>query len=426
MSASVALGGGRRGARSYAPAPVRLHPAALSLWYFASYAALGVYLPWFPRWLEAHGVSGVAMGAVAAIVPAMGLVGPPCFGMLADALAIRTGLLRACCAGAFGGFAIIAAACLLGRSLSYGELFLAVALFSFFRSPTTPLADVLTLDLSRPGAPGARATTYGRVRLWGSLGFLVAAVLAGRLLDPAALAPVPVAIAAGYLAAAVTTLALPPTGAPPSRPIIHDARALLASADVRLFLLASLLAQAAHCAYDLCYSLHLRDCGVAPSLVGIAWAIGVVAEVALMAAPAALLGRRRPSVLLVVALAGASLRWALVAVLRSPALLLAIQPLHALSFALMWLASLAYVRDRAPAHALATAQGLFVASTSAGSVLGLLAWGALYRARGGGVTFAAASVVALSACACAVAFALAPARDARAVPDTLAPGSGGD
>jgi PPP family 3-phenylpropionic acid transporter len=387
---------------------VRPRPVALSAYYFASYAALGVYLPYFPRWLEARGVTGLAMGAVAATLPAMGLVGPPLVGIAADALALRTELLRACASSAFGAFAVVAVAALVGRPLSYVELLAAVLLFALFRAPTTPLADVVALELSRPGA-SKRPPSYGQLRLWGSLGFLVAAVLAGRYLDATATAPLPVAIAAGYFGAALATFSLPAEARAPSRPVAGEARALLASRDVRWFLVASVLAQAAHSAYDLCFTLHLRDRGVAPGLVGFAWAVGVVAEIALMAAPSRLLARRRPAALLAFALGGASVRWALVATVRSPALLLALQPLHALSFALMWLASLAFVRERAPAHALATAQGLFVASTSAGSVLGMLAWGPLYRAYGGAATFGAASIVALAACACAVVFARAPA-----------------
>ncbi len=81
----------------------------LRIYYFASFAALGAYAPFFPRWLEARGVVGVSMGLVAGLVPAMGVLGPPAVGVLADALRVRGSLLRVCSLGACLAMAALAA-----------------------------------------------------------------------------------------------------------------------------------------------------------------------------------------------------------------------------------------------------------------------------------------------------------------------------
>ena len=73
---------------------------ALPLYYLAVFGALGAYLPYFPVWLEARGIEGVGMGAVSALMPALGIVGPPLFGLVADALGLRGWLLRVACIGA--------------------------------------------------------------------------------------------------------------------------------------------------------------------------------------------------------------------------------------------------------------------------------------------------------------------------------------
>src|SRR5262249_24815918 len=130
---------------------------------------------------------------------------------------------------------------------------------------------------------------------------------------------------------------------------------------------------------------------------GLAWAVGVIFEVALMAVAERLLTRFSAPSLVAFALLGASSRWVLLASVRSFAVLLALQPLHALSYSLWWVASLAYVKGPAPAHALATAQGLFLAAVAAGSVSGMLAWGTIYRRAGGVVVFGAAAAIALGA-----------------------------
>jgi PPP family 3-phenylpropionic acid transporter len=377
-------------------------PRTLRLYYFTSFAALGVYLPLFPPWLEARGVRGLAMGVVAATLPAMGIVGPPAFGAVADALALRGSLLRIACGGAFAAFGAIAVAAMAGRPLGLAGLLVAASVFAFFRSPMVQLADVVALELERD-----RAVSYGRLRLFGSLGFLVAAAAAGRWLDPRAPAGLPAVVALLLLGALGSAWLLPAGrgGAPRVPALSGELRRLLAAADVRLFLATAFLSQIAHSAYDLCFSLRLYDLGAPGALVGAAWALGVVAEVGLMAFATPLCARVRPARLVAFGVAGAALRWLLVARVEDPSILLALQPLHALSFAAVWIGFLAWTRARVPGHLLGTVQGVFSASTAAGSVVGMLAWGPLYRRGGGAATFGAAAAVAAVALLVAVRWA---------------------
>lgn len=378
---------------------------SLRLYYFTSFAALGAYAPFFPRWLEAHGATGVGMGAVSALVPALGILGPPIVGLLADALGMRGSVLRVACAGASLSIGALAIAAGASSSLSFVVLFAAVFAYAAFRSPMVMLADVVALERTR-----ASGTTYGKVRLWGSIGFLVAAIVVGRAVDARGPAALPAVIAALLAITAAAAWTLPARPAAPRLPVLPEARALLAAPDFATFLVVSLLSQIAHAAYDLCFSLHLRDLGAGGDLVGAAWAAGVVFEVALMIFAESLLARIAAPALLVIALFGAAARWALIALVGSIPLLLAFQPLHALSFALWWIASLAYVKGRAPAHALATAQGLFSAAVATGAVTGMLAWGAIYRRSGGSTVFGAASGIALLAAVAALLWARRPAR----------------
>jgi PPP family 3-phenylpropionic acid transporter len=157
-------------------------------------------------------------------------------------------------------------------------------------------------------------------------------------------------------------------------------------------------------AYDLCFSLHLRDRGASDARIGVAWAVGVVFEVALMASSDRLFARFSPPRLVLAAVAGAAVRWALIASVPSVTVLCFLQPLHAISFGLWWVASLAYVRERAPSGALATAQGLFSAATALGSVAGMLAWGTVYRSAGGAAVFGGAAAVGLVGASVAAAW----------------------
>jgi PPP family 3-phenylpropionic acid transporter len=371
------------------PVSARLVP--LRVYYFASFAAFGAYLPYFPTWLEARGVQGIAMGIVAGLLPAMGVLGPPSVGLVADALGLRGSLLRVACLGAAASMATLAAGALTG-SLSFAVIVATVVAYGVFRSPMAMLADVVALERAR-----AAGTTYGKLRLWGSLGFLVAALLVGRVLDPRAGGPLPGTIAALLGVAFLASLPLPAKPVVAHLPVAREARALLASRPFALFLGIAVLSQLAHASYDLCFSLHLRDLGASDGMIGAAWAIGVLFEVLLMAVAERLTARVAEPQLVALALFGAALRWTLIGALPSVPALLVLAPLHAVSYALWWVASLAFVKARAPGHALATAQGLFSAAAATGSVSGMLAWGVLYRHAGGAAVFGLAAAISLGA-----------------------------
>ena len=362
----------------------------LRLYYLASFAALGAYLPYFPRWLAARGIEGIELGAIIATSPAMGLLAPPLWGMLADALGLRGAVLRVACAGSFVAFAALSLLCVLGVPLGFTALFAIVIAYAAFRSPMIMMADVVALETVK-----ATGASYGKLRLFGSVGFLVASVAVGRLLDAKELVPLPVAMAGGLLLSLACAWTLPAKGAPPASPALEGARGLLEHRAFPFFLGATFLGQIGHSCYDLCFSLHLADLGAEGPLIGVAWALGVLVEIGLMASAKLLLDRFRAPTLCLVALIGATARWALLSGVRSLPLVLALQPLHALSFALFWVAALAYIRKAAPHHALATAQGLFSAATAAGSVVGMLCWGPLYRRSGGHVAFGVAALTAL-------------------------------
>lgn len=388
------------GACAPSPPTVPSRLLSLRLYYFASFAALGAFAPFFPRWLEARGIQGLSMGALSALVPAMGVLGPPAVGLLADALGLRGSLLRVACLGACLSLGVLAMIGGAGGALSFGVLFVAILGYAAFRSPMVMLADVVALERVR-----AAGTSYGMVRLWGSVGFLAAVLVAGRQIDPRAPATLPAVASALLAVALVAAWTLPASPDAPRLPVVREARALATAPDFAVFLGISLLGQLAHASYDLCFSLHLRDLGATGTLIGAAWALGVVFEIALMAFAEPLVARFSGPPLIAVALFGGAVRWALLARLRSLPVLLALQPLHALSFGLWWIASLAYVRRRAPGHALATAQGLFSAALAAGSVAGMLAWGAIYQRSGGGAAYRAAAVIALAAAALATLWA---------------------
>ncbi|MCU1279040.1 MAG: transporter, partial [bacterium] len=173
----------------------------ISAYYFTFFGALGIFLPYFSLWLVGRGIAPSEATRILSFVPLMSLLVPPLIGLAADARRLRVWLLRILSLVTFLAF--------LGffRAHARSELYVATACFALFRAPLTSLVDATTLAHVRH-----HGGSYGRIRLWGSLGFLVAVVGAGVLAERAGVG-VLVGVSAWALAAcAAVAFAMP---APP-------------------------------------------------------------------------------------------------------------------------------------------------------------------------------------------------------------------
>jgi PPP family 3-phenylpropionic acid transporter len=372
----------------------------LSVFYFLSFGVLGMHAPYFPLWLEAHGFYGLTMSAIAALSPAMSFLGPPLVGALSDARGARGNLLGAACVLSASAMAGLCLAEAMGQSRLFGLVFAAVLIYSGCRSPIILLADRIALE---------HGGNYGRRRAWGSLGFLVAVSGFGSFCPPGLWRWLPGMLAVALALAFLASLRLPRVSGQVPAPTSGQVRRLLGRRSFVVFLVCSGASAASHVSYDLCGSLFFRDLGASGKTIGLLWTSGVVAEIALMAA-ASTLRALRPELLLTVAYGGGALRWFLTSQLVSTALAFFVQPLHALSFGLVWLSSLEYVRSSSEPGTLGSAQGLFMAANACGGVVGMLLWGPLYASRGGASVFALATGGALGAAALAYVGLYRPAQ----------------
>jgi PPP family 3-phenylpropionic acid transporter len=386
---------------------------ALRVYYFSAFGAMGVLLPYLPTWLDALGFHGFRMGLVVALRPVAMIVSPLLFGLLADRLGLRGSLLRWACFGAIVATSLLT---LLGalEMLNFAAVFGLLLVFSVLRAPLTSVADATTLESPHH---------YGPVRLWGSLGFLVAALWAGHCFDLGSSTSFPLAITLALVLAWAATFLLPARRVEPPRPILAEARRLIRRYDFVALLLVVAGWAFSHSAYDLCISLHLADLGAEHGTIGVAWAIATLAEVALMARSGHWLARWRSGALLLIGLCGASLRWSAIALCSTLDSVLALQPLHALSFGLVWIALMDQIRKRAEPLILATAQGLVMASMAVGGSAGMMVWGTLYDRASARAVFVAASIV--TAAVVSGALVLRRARFHPTVTESRPPAGGG-
>lgn len=149
-------------------------PVRLSLYWFFATGALGVYFPYFSLYLKENvALDGAQVGAIFAIPPLVGIVAQPFWGQLADRSGSRTRILALLCFGAGLGYA--------GLLLPTGFYSMALAVFfmALFVSAVIPMAN----SVSMAALSGTSTHGYGRVRVWGTVGYLISVVSMPHLLD---------------------------------------------------------------------------------------------------------------------------------------------------------------------------------------------------------------------------------------------------
>ena len=326
----------------------------------------------------------------------------PFWGNLADRRAAHRQLVFLL---ALGSAALCA---LFTLDLGFAGILLVSIPFTMLYFPMIALIDGLTISWTRRTANDVRALDYGRLRLWGSLSFLVVSIAAGTFLEGRSLEWVIALLLAGLAASAVAAAALP---APenPQRATRLPLRELLVRRDFLLLLAAAGLIQGSHGCYYAYGSIHWKNAGIEEGWIGWLWAEGVIAEVVLfIVAPR--LFRWRPTTLLMVGATSALVRWILLAEFTDLGALVAVQWMHGLSFGMTHLAAVSWITKNVSEEQTASAQALLAAMT-AGVVLGLatLLCGELFDSYGG-TTFYAMSAMAL--------FGLAAARVLRSATST--------
>jgi MFS transporter, PPP family, 3-phenylpropionic acid transporter len=390
-------------------APEMRGRAAISLYYFTLMAAVGAFYPYFALYLTSVGLRPATATRVLAIVPLVGLATPPLLGMLADARSARVWFLRVLTLGTALAFA--------GYQLAKGNVAAVVVvtiLFGVLRSPLTALADATNFEHVR-----VHGGSYGAQRMWGTVGYLVAAFGGGALIEATSLESVVVTTTAMYLIAAGCAWRMPAPAITRRSGAMDAYRRMWRQPGLWLFLVTLVPAQMAAVVYDTTLAMYLTRLGYGGTFVGAALAIGVGAEIVLMARSGAILGRLGAERALTIALAIAAARWLAMAHVHDPIVLLCMQPLHAFTFGLFWVAATALARDYAGPDAVAAGQGLMAAVMGIGSVVGSSFAGDILERHGGAALWTCAAALAATATVGALLHARARAAAAASATATL-------
>jgi PPP family 3-phenylpropionic acid transporter len=353
------------------PSPTALR---LALFYAASFLVVGVQLPFWPVWLAGRGLDATEIAAVFAAALWAKVVATPAIGALADRLGRRRAVMVALAAASLFGYAA------LWLAAGFWEILWLNLAAGVAQSALMPLGDSITLAAVRHDG-----LDYGRVRLWGSVSFVVAAVASGALLAGAAGNRVLALILGAMALLLAACAALPSARSPPATRARWSALGRFA-ADRRfwLFVAAASALQSSHQLYYGFGTLYWRSLGFSDPVIGCLWAEGVVAEIGLFWLGGRLAARLGPLGLMALSGVAGIVRWSLAGLATNLAAAAAVQLLHALTFGAGHLGAMLHLSRTVPASAAASAQAVYAAvSAGLGSGLVMLGAGALYAGLGG-------------------------------------------
>lgn len=359
----------------------------LAGFYFFYFSYLGAFAPYFSLYLVAIGFTAAQIGVLMALPQVTRIFAPHLWGWLADVSDTRLAIVR------WGGVA--GAACYLGVFFGTGVawLFAVILAVSFFWSAALPLVEATTL--SHLGEQTAR---YGRVRVWGSLGFIAAVVVTGYVLDAlpiASLLWVILGLLLGILACSWRIPEAPGTPHGADHAPIAD---ILRRPEVIAFIVACALMAVAHGPYYTFYSLHLVNHGYATGAVGWLWALGVVSEIAIFVWMPHLYRAFTLRQILIASFAAAALRFTVIGWMVDSVLALTLaQPLHAATFGSFHAAAVGVIHRLFRGRHQARGQTIYGSLTfGLGGTLGGLYSGYAWDRFGAEATFSIAALCAVA------------------------------
>ena len=368
--------------------------AALSASYFAH---IGFFNPYLPLWLQDMGLSLFAISVLTSVQASTRLLAPYGWGWLSDHTGERVKLLR------YGATAALLVSA--GLWFHWGVAWVAAVLFVMFMhtSAMMPMSEAAMAHLVSSGGT-FDAKRYGRVRLWGSFGFLLTVLLAGAWFEHFGMGHFPLWTTLSLLAIALSAWRMPDLKESVSpNEIKSPVLLILKQKPVQWFFLAIFFHVLSHMGIYVFFSLYLDSLGYSKTVIGLMWAVSVVMEIGWFFTQSRWLPLLSLTAWLVLCAAVMMVRMLLTVGGAEfwPVLLMA-QALHALTFAAHHSVCIALLSHHFPGTLRGRGQALYtVLGYGLTGILGGLAGGALSTRLGLPSVFWASLLFSLIATLCA-------------------------
>jgi len=294
-----------------------------SLFLFTYYAHVGTFAIYATLFFAARGLSAPQIGVLMSLIQVMRMFGPNLWGWVADHTQQRVAVLR------FVTFAAVAAFIGIFFAETYAQFILVIVLLNLFTSAHGPLSEALIITDLR-----GDLHNYGRIRMWGSIGFIAAVIISGYLLEWFGVDKLPWIALVLVASVALSSLRIKPAPQALHAEAAPGLWSVLRQRAVIAFFVSAALMAGVHMSLNAFYSLYLEQAGYSKPVIGGMWAIGVVAEVAFFYFQAPLFRRFGAPRVMLFAFAAALLRFPVIGAAEKYLWVLVLaQLLHAATFA---------------------------------------------------------------------------------------------
>lgn len=365
-----------------------MHPhRRLAAFYFAYFCYLGAHAPYFSLYLAGTGFTAAEIATILALPQFARIFAPMAWGWLSDATGSRRGVVALSCgltAGAYG---------LLFLATGFNQTALVVALIGLCSAAALSIVDALTFTVL-----GAQPHRYGPIRLWGSVGFILAVLTTGAMLDAVPVTRLLWVISGLSVVSFLFAFQLPSPSVARAPKMKGSVRAILRRPEVLAFFAACTCMTVAHGALYVFYSLYLVEHGYSKSVVGLLWTLGVLAEIVVFLAMPVLVRRFSLRAILLASLLAAGVRFAAIGWgVDSLFVLAAAQLLHAATFGSFHAASIATVHRLFAGPLQVRGQALYMSLVyGLGGMAGTLLAGACWETIGARLTFGVSALFGIA------------------------------
>lgn len=350
----------------------------LSRFYFIYYFFVGAFVPYWGLYLQSEKFTAADIGILMSLFQISRIFAPNFWGWLADHTGKRVQWIRLTAFLGLCGFTAVFWA------HGFFWLFFVMAALSLFTSSTLPLAESLTL--------AHLATTnghYSRIRMWGSLGFIVAAVVLGFLIDAAGIPSLLWFLLAVQISLFALSYTLPEPVVPPHEHDHFSIWQVVRQPNVVALLLGCSLMVTAHGVLYNFYSIYLSEHGYSKGTIGLLWSVGVICEIGIFMLMPRIMRRFSLKAILLASLLLAVIRFALIGVsVDSLWMIVFAQTLHAATFGSFHAASVEVITQFFKGRHQAKGQAIYNSvAYGVGGTLGGVAGGYALQYLGGQQTF---------------------------------------
>jgi len=353
--------------------------------YFLYFGVLGIFLPFFNLYCYHLGFSGFRIGILSAVRSVVMVLFPIIWGALADRLNARRPIYILC------NFSSALIWALYLFTFDFWPMLIITVFYGMFYAPIISFLEAFTMDLL-----GREKKSYGRIRAWGSISFIMTVLVLGKIIDLYSVEIIVVLVLAGSLMLSTISTRIPDIQIAQKKRLTPGARSLI-DRRVLVFLFCAFLMLVSHGAYYGFFSIHLENLGYGTTFIGLTWALASAAEILVMIRSDRIFKRFSLEAVLIFSFLVAALRWFILFFAQSAPAILLSQVLHAVTYGTFHMASILYIDRLAPDKAKTLGQAVNNAVTyGLGLMVGFFFSGYLYEITGSFVLFIISCLIALS------------------------------